>query len=333
MKVYRCPLCKSKLSKERYEQVLNIQREQKIAQQEELAKAHKIIHQAQRAQAELKSKLRELKQKAKELRAEGIRQGSLKEKQRQERLTAGLKKKVVVLQERIRQLEKGTTPQTEGLEFEVNLCRRLQKEFPEDRIEHKGKGGDILHFVIFRKGVAGIIVYECKRTPKIMPAHIQQTALAKSTRGAHFAILITTGTKKRFAGLTKEDDVLIVAPLGVIPLAHLCRGHLVEMEKAKLDNEQKNRVASQMLSFITSPICKVPLEQAIQQAERAQKVLNKEAVEHFHLWNERFKIYQTIYWDIDAVRSNINRVLNGEKPKLLERTKIERFLPPARTEG
>jgi len=333
VKTYKCPLCKSKLSKARYEQVLNIQREQKLAQQEELDKAHKLIHQAQRAQGELRAKLRESQQKAKEARAEGARQGALKEKQRQERLTAGWKSKVGVLQERIRQLEKGSTPQTEGLEFEINLFRRLQKEFPEDRIEHKGKGGDILHFVIFRKGVAGIIVYECKRTLKILPSHIQQAALAKKTREAHFAILVTTGIKKRFAGLTKEEDVLIVAPLGVIPLAHLCRAHLVEMEKAKLDNEQKNRVASQMLGFITSPMCKVPLEEAIQQAEHAQKLLNREAVEHFHLWNERNKIYQTVCWDIAAVRSNINRVLVGERPKTLERHKIERFLPPAARES
>ena len=329
MKTYKCPLCRSKLTKERYEQVLNIQREQKLAQQEEIDKAHDLLHQAQRAQVKLKAKLRESKQKTKEARIEGVRQGALKEKQRQERLTAGWKSKVGVLQERIRQLEKGTTPQTEGLEFEFNLYRRLQREFPEDRVEHKGKGGDVLHFVIFKKGVAGIIVYECKRTPKILPAHIQQAALAKKSREAHFAILVTTGVKKRFAGLTKEDDVLIVAPLGVIPLAHLCRAHLVEMEKAKLDNEQKNRVASQMLGFITSPMCKVPLEEAIQQAQHAQKLLNKEAIDHFHLWNERNKIYQTVCWDIAAVRSNISRVLVGERPKSLERHKVERYLPPA----
>ncbi len=46
---------------------------------------------------------------------------------------------------RIKQLEKGTKPQTEGLEFEENLYKRLKKEFPKDKVEHKGKGGDILH--------------------------------------------------------------------------------------------------------------------------------------------------------------------------------------------
>ncbi len=36
------------------------------------------------------------------------------------------------LKSTVRQLKQGTTPQTEGLEFEENLTRRLRKEFPSD---------------------------------------------------------------------------------------------------------------------------------------------------------------------------------------------------------
>ena len=95
---------------------------------------------------------------------------------------SGLKKKLATAQTRISQLEKGTTPQTEGLEFEENLYKRLKKEFPKDKLEHVGKGGDILHSVPFKGQVAGIIMYECKRTPRITASHIKQAALAKRTR-------------------------------------------------------------------------------------------------------------------------------------------------------
>jgi hypothetical protein len=62
-----------------------------------------------------------------------MEQGRLQEKERAERLMAGQKKTVAKLQGRIRLLEKGSTPQTEGLEFEETLTARLQEVFPDER--------------------------------------------------------------------------------------------------------------------------------------------------------------------------------------------------------
>jgi hypothetical protein len=331
MKSYKCPLCGSKLPKNQFERVMHIQEEKERARREELAKVDKLLRQAKSAEASLKTKLAEAKRKEREARVEGAKAGARAEKQRQERLTIGLRKKLELANSRIKQLERGTTPQTEGLEFEDVLWKRLQKEFPEDRIEHKGKGGDILQFVTLRKEVAGIIIYECKQTPKILPTHIQQAAIAKKTREAHFAVLVTTGTRKGFTGLAQEDNVLIVAPLGVIPLARLCRAHLIEMAKAKLDNEQKNRVATQLLGFITSPTYRIPLEQVMQQAKKVQDLLKREAKEHWHIWQERWTIYQTIELDVKAIQTNVNRVLEGEKPLPLERRRVEPLQLPANT--
>lgn len=333
VKNYKCPLCGSKLPKDKYEAVLHIQQEKEKAQKAGLEKIQSQLREAQQAESKLKERLKDSRQKIKSARSEGAIQGARSEKQRQERLTLGLRKKLELANTRIKQLERGTTPQTEGLEFEENLWKRLQREFPEDRITDEGKGGDILHFVMFGKQIAGVIIYECKQTPRIKVAHISQAAQAKRTREAHFAILVTTGTRKGFAGLARVDNVLIVAPSGVVPLAHLCRAHLIEMAKAKLDNEQKNRVATQMLSFITSPTCRVPLEEVIQGSEKAQRLLDKEVKDHVHIWRERCAIYQNIRWDIVAIQSNVNRVLKGEKPLALEKHKVERLLLPAISES
>lgn len=47
-----------------------------------------------------------------------------------------------MLQEEMKMLKKHTSPQEIGLADEGVLMNRLAKEFPEDRIEHVGKGGD-----------------------------------------------------------------------------------------------------------------------------------------------------------------------------------------------
>ena len=325
MKTHKCPLCGSVLTQSKYEAVLHIQREKEQVQKAGLEKLHKQIHLQQQKESALKKQIKDSKQKIKAAQSEGIKKGALVEKQRQQRLTAGLKKKLDLATSRIKQLEKGSTPQTEGLEFEGNLYQRLRKEFPEDKIEHKGKGGDVLHSVVLDGEIVGAIIYECKQTPTILPAHIQQTAAAKKSREAHFAILVTTGTRKKFTGLAHEGGVLIVTPLGVVPLAHLCRAHLIEMAKAKLDRDQKNRIAAELLGYITSPAHKVPLEQVIQRTEKAAKLLKKEVREHISVWQERYELYQTIRWDISHVQTNIHRVLQGEKPLSLENPKVDRL--------
>jgi hypothetical protein len=329
MKTYKCPLCGSALAKEKYEAVLHIQAEKDKARKADLENAHRLLHQAREATTSLKKQLSQTRERLKQADLVGQKKGALIEKRRQERLTAGLQKKLELANVRISQLSKGTTPQTEGLEFEETLCRRLQKEFPQDRIEHKGKGGDILHGVVFQGRLAGLIIYECKRTPGILPSHIQQAAEAKRIREAHFAILITTGTKKGFTGLGREGNVLIVAPLGVVPLAYLCRAHIIEMAKAKLDGEEKNRVATQMLNFITSPTYKVPLEEAIQQSDKARRLLAKEMRDHAHVWQERYTIYQTIGWDITTIQENVSRVLAGGKALPLGKQEVARLQLPA----
>src|SRR5207245_8206386 len=99
--------------------------------------------------------------------------------------------------------------QTEGLEFEEKLVARLRKEFRDDEVLHEGRGGDVLHTVIFGKKTAGVIIYECKRTPRIESSHIAQAHLAKQTRQADFAVLNTTARKKGFSGFAQMGGVWV----------------------------------------------------------------------------------------------------------------------------
>ena len=118
--------------------------------------------------------------------------------------------------------EGGTTPQTEGLEFEERLAARLQRESPEDDVQHKGKGCDVLHYVTFEEKQAGVIVYECKRTRRVQGQHVQQANRAKQMFNADFAVLVTSGRTKRFGGFDDMHGVLVISPLGVVALQACC---------------------------------------------------------------------------------------------------------------
>ena len=232
------------------------------------------------------------------------------------------------LQEEMKMLKKHTSPQEIGLADEGMLVKRLAKEFPEDRIEHVGKGGDVLHYVIFDNEEAGCIVYECKHKDSISSSDVTQTALAKKTRQAYYGILVTTGTRKGFSGLDQEAGIYLVAQAGVLTLARICRESLVTMAKQGLDAAEKAAAAKRLMDYVTSPICKTPLEEAISHTERAHKNLLREVKRHLDDWKERHELYQTIHYDVSHVQKNIDRVLGGDDPLKLEKSKFEPLALP-----
>jgi hypothetical protein len=323
---YICPLCQSPLTKAHYHRVLKIQEKEEKLQKGEMEKLRNQFLIAKSEAASAKKRAKEMRLKAKEDAAKARREAALAERKRSERLMQGQSAKMKKLQERIKMLESGTTPQVIGLADEGILVGRLKREFPADRIQHTGKGGDVLQFVMFNRESVGCIVYECKHTDNISGQHIAQTVLAKRTRSANFAILVTTGRRKGFSGLDKESGIFIVAPGGVLTLAHFCRDGLVTMAKQRLDEEAKSTAAKRLMEYITSPTCKTPLEQAILQTEKAGKKLMQEMQLHVRDWKERGEIYQTIYHDVSHIQTNIVRVLDGQKPIALEKP---RFTPLA----
>lgn len=73
------------------------------------------------------------------------------------------------------------------------------------------------------------------------------------------------------------------------------------------------------MNYITSPACRTPLEEAITHTTRAHKVLVKEIRQHVGDWKTRHLIYQTISYDISHIQTNIERVLQGKQPLLLDK--------------
>jgi len=328
--VYKCPLCGSTLSEGHYHRVIKQQEKKEKVQKGELDKLEKQAAAAKAAAANAKRKELEVRAKAKQdveaAKKDAAHAEQRKSAIRNKRLMARIKK----LEEEKKMLQKHTSPQEIGLADEGVLVKRLEKEFPHDRIEHAGKGGDVLHFVIFDKEDVGCIVYECKHTDRISSDHVAQTALAKKTRQANYGILVTTGTRRGFSGLDQEAGIFLVAQAGVLTLARLCRDSLVTMAKQRLDAAAKAAAAKRLMDYVTSPVCKTPLEEAISHTERAHKNLVKEVKQHVNDWKERNELYQTIYYDVSHVQKNIDRVLGGEEPLKLEKPKFAPLALPAR---
>jgi hypothetical protein len=130
MRKFICPVCSTPLSRTAYEKALGIIEEKERLLEDERAKIA-------RENNALRLQLKESQQKVVAAREDGVKA----ERARNRRLLAGKDTEIQKLKERLRQVQTVATPQTDGLEFEATLCARLKREFPEDRIQHKGKGG------------------------------------------------------------------------------------------------------------------------------------------------------------------------------------------------
>jgi hypothetical protein len=326
---YKCPLCGSTLSEDHYHKVIKIQEKKERVQKGDLDRLRKQAAAAQAAVAKAKAKQTELRLKAKQDVEAAKKQVAQTERKKNEMTNKRLIARIKKLQEEREMLQRRTNPQEIGLADELVLVSRLKKEFPDDVIEHTGRGGDVLHSVRWNGEDAGRIVYECKHTDRISGDHVRQTALARKTRDASYGILVTTGTRKGFAGLDQESGVFIVAQAAVLTLAHFCRESLLVMAKQRLDAAAREAAAKRLMDYVTSPCFRTPVEEAISNTERAHKNLVKEIRQHIGDWKERHELYQTIHFDVSHVQRNIGRVLDGEEPLKLEKLKLEPLALPA----
>lgn len=295
MKKTKCPVCQTPLTKHKYEHALGI-----------LKSREKHLKTAQHAQMKkLRASIRAAKQNMRKARSLGIEH----ERKRNQRLLAGKESEIDRLRQRIKNITKGTTPQTDGLEFEEKLLKALKRTFPEDKFDHVGKGGDIIQRIQTGNKEIGKIVFECKRTKGISSSHIKQANRAKQTRQCDFAVLNTTGTKKKFAGFSVQDDVIIASPLCVLAVANMLRETVLSMHRAEISRTQRAKVAKQLLSYLKSPHYRNLIGDLVSRSRTVKEILEGEMLDHAANWRDRWEAYQQIELSSLRIKENFDLIL------------------------
>ncbi|MEM5803109.1 MAG: DUF2130 domain-containing protein, partial [Candidatus Aenigmatarchaeota archaeon] len=267
---------------------------------------------------------------------EAFEKGKAKEKARADRLSKmiqaktqeiqNLNKKIKELQE---QLKKGTTPQVEGLNLEEELVKELRKEFREDKIEHHGKKGDIIHRVNFKNKYVGVILYECKKTTKFNSAFVDQTKKAMVMRQATYGVLVTTASKKDTAGFWVEKDILIVHPYGAIYIAKILRKSIIEFYSLKISRLEMERRSKELMEYIKSEDFKNSVEDSIYRTKSLYEMLKKEIKSHQGIWRDRYMHYSTIHDNISRLEFITSNILKGLTPKeAIAQLKLKQLPPP-----
>jgi len=301
---YRCPLCKSILTADRYHEVLGLYEARKDAEK-----------QLRQRLATQKADERKRRAKLREEKARAVQAAKSTVETKVKIAVASQRKQIEQLRRQNEALRKGQSLADVGLKTEASIARALEGEFKGDDVEHTGKGGDVLHHVIHNKKPVGVIVYEVKDTQKLEAAHIRQANDARRQRKADFAVLVTNGARRNFTGFAIEDGVVIVRPLALLAAAQFLRNYLVEVFVAQLRGEQRSVAGQKLLEYLAGSDFKHVMTTYMESYKNLHGGLEKEIHAHLKQWRERDAEHRRLFTATALLDGSIRALLEG-KPAL-----------------
>lgn len=210
------------------------------------------------------------------------------------------------------QIERGVTPQIEGLLEEAALRRHLQELFPGDRFELTGsRGGDVLHTVLVNGKKAGLIVYECKKVKEFKREYVLQASDARKQRQADYAILVTTAFPAKNQFFFVDRDVLVISPAGLAPVVHTARESLVRLLVLRASEAQRRKAVEEVYLYVAGTEYSSKVASVAAEMLDLGKELKREVGFHRSNWKKRYRIYRSVFSDVGAIDAKLRRLVVG----------------------
>lgn len=273
--------------------------------QQIVAERNTKLEEAQKVQAELMKKQRDLDDARRELdvTVEKKVQESLVAVRDKAKLEAeeGLKLKVTEKEEQIasmqrqieelrRRAEQGSQ-QLQGEAFEIQLEALLRSKFPRDLIEAVPKGefgGDVLHRIIGPNGQpCGTILWETKRTKNWSDGWLAKLREDQRSAKAEIALIVSNSLPKGVEAFDLIDGVWVTEPRCMIPVALSLRQMLVELAGARQAQEGQQTKTELVYQYLTGPRFRHRIEAIVERFSDMQSDLDKERKTTMRLWAKR----------------------------------------------
>jgi len=208
------------------------------------------------------------------------------------------------------QMEKGITPQIEGLLEEHNLLSKLKELFPHDQFEHPGKGGDIVQIVIEQGKIVGKIVYECKKVKTFSQGHIQQAADAREQRQANFAVLVTNAFPAKRQSYFVANTVFVISPVNVEAVTYVLRQSLVRISLKNLSTAEKMKAVNEVYRYLSGNEYSDKINGMSYQLTMLAGDLRTEMQTHRQTWKKRYETYKDLFIDVNTIDTRLKSLLS-----------------------
>ena len=306
------------------------------------------LAEAQKAQADLLRKQRELDDAKRELdlTIEKRVQDSLaavRESAKQE-VEAGLNLKVAEKEEQIKSMQRQIedlrrkaeqgSQQLQGEAQEIQLEAMLREKFPVDEIQPVPKGefgGDVLQKVAGQTGqLCGTILWEFKRTKNWSDSWLPKLRDDQRSAKADVAIIVSNALPKGVHTFDYADGVWVTDVRCAIPVAIALRRSLIEIASARASSDGQQTKMELVYRYLTGPRFKHRIEAIVERFDEMQSDLDRERKAMNRLWAKREEqikgvIESTVgmYGDLQGIAGRAMEEIDGLDLLLIESEKSD----------
>jgi len=263
------------------------------------------LAEAQKAQAELIKKQRELDDAIREqalMVEKGVQNGlteartqAKKEAEDEQKLKVMEKEQTIAaMQKQIEDLKRRAeqgSQQLQGEVQELELENLLRSKFPFDAIEPVPKGefgGDVLHRVRTPNGQAsGTILWEFKRTKNWSDAWLVKLRDDQRTAKAEISVIVTQVLPKGVETFELVDGVWVTHPRAALPVAMILRQSLLELALVRQSSEGQQTKTEMVYQYLTGPRFRQRVEAIVEAFSTMQEDLDKERKAIMKQWAKR----------------------------------------------
>lgn len=326
--------------------------EQKAREVADLQEVLKIrdekLSEAQKAQAELIKKQRELDDAKREIDLtvekrvqEGLnatREQARKEAEEQMKLKVMEKEQTITsMQKQIEELKRKAEQGSQQLQGEVQelaLEDLLRSKFPFDTIEPVPKGefgGDIVQRVIGANGQhSGTILWESKRTKNWSDTWLPKLREDQRTAKAEIAVIVSQALPKDVETFETIDGVWVTHPRAVLPVAAILRQSLIEVALARQANEGQQTKTEMIYQYLTGPRFRQRVEAIVEAFSTMQGDLDKERKAIMKQWAKREEQINRVmqatvgmYGDLQGIAGKTLQEIEGLELRVLDAPTVE----------
>ena len=266
--------------------------------EEKLAEAQKVQADLLRKQRELDDAKRELDLTVEKRVQEGLAvTRDQAKKEAEESLSLKVKEKeetIAAMQRKIEDLKRKAeqgSQQLQGEVQELELEALLNAKFPFDTIQPVPKGeygGDVLHLVIGPLGQpCGTILWESKRTKNWSDGWLTKLRDDQRAAKAELAVIVSQALPKSVETFDLIDGVWVAHPRAALPIAVTLRHTLIEIATARQASEGQQTKMEMVYQYLTGPRFRQRVEAIVEAFSSMQQDLYKEKKAINKQWAKR----------------------------------------------
>ena len=301
------------------------------------------LAEAQKAQADLIRKQRELDDAMRELELtveKRVHEGLTETRERAKKeAEEGLKLKVLEKEQTIASMQKQIeelkrraeqgSQQLQGEVQELEVEALLRAKFPRDTIEPVPKGehgGDALQRVVGSNGQpCGTIIWESKRTKNWSDGWLVKLREDQRAAKAEIAVIVSQSLPKDVETFGVVEGVWVTHPKTVLPLALTLRHTLIEVGCARQASEGQQTKTEMIYQYLTGPRFRHRVEAIVEAFSTMQEDLDREKKMIVKQWAKREEQIDRVmqatagmYGDLQGIAGKTIQEIEGLELPLLE---------------